>query len=113
MYKCWININGTSKSYFPNVSNDIYEKEITENSYYLNDKNITNKPKLFYSNGIQGVLYLILDYCVEGNNPNCKSMEEIKEFINLTGNDLTILLILTDFFLLIIINLFNFYSKIY
>ena len=78
-----------SKDYFPNVSFDIYQKEISDNSYCLN-ASFLNETSLFYNNGIESVLTIHLGYCVEFLNPNCVTKEETMHLMNESPNQLTV-----------------------
>ena len=77
-----ISLVNCTKDHFVNVSEEIFNKEIYGNSYCLNTTELKNK-SLFYSNGIEGNIYIYLTYCEQLYNPNCKSKEEIIDFLSL------------------------------
>ena len=76
-----------SKEFFPNISEDMYRSEIVNNSICLDGRNL-NKTRLFYSEGIQGTLYITVAYCFGLINPNCTSRKEIIDFIQLYGYEI-------------------------
>ena len=65
-----INFVKCSKEFFPNISENMYRSEITNNSICLDGTDL-NKTRLFYSEGIRGILYIIVGYCIKFINPNC------------------------------------------
>ena len=64
-----ISLVNCTKDNFVNVSEEIFKKEIYGNSYCLNMTELKNK-SLFYSNGIEGNIYIFLSYCEKLLNPN-------------------------------------------
>ena len=84
-----INLVNCTKDHFVNVSEEIFNKEIYGSSFCLNMTELKNK-SLFYSNGIEGNIYIYLTYCEQLYNPNCKSKEEIIDFLSLGFTDFTI-----------------------
>ena len=76
-----ISLVNCTKDHFGNVSEEIFNKEIYGSSFCLNMTELKNK-SLFYSNGIEGNIYIYLTYCEQLYNPNCKSKEEIINFLS-------------------------------
>ena len=70
-----------NKNFFPNVTSEIYFKQIPETSLCINDSTV-NKTSLYYSEGKRGVLHLIIGYCIFFINPNCLPIENISDFID-------------------------------
>ena len=60
-----------TREHFINVSNEIYEKEIYGSNFCLDMTELKNK-SLFYSNGIEGNIYIYLTFCEPIYNPNCR-----------------------------------------
>ena len=77
-----INFVKCSKEFFPNISENMYRSEITNNSICLDGTDL-NKTRLFYSEGIHGSLYIIISYCISFINPNCYPMKQIIDFMQL------------------------------
>ena len=84
-----ISLVNCTKDHFVNVSEEIFNKEIYGNSYCLNTTELKNK-SLFYSNGIEGNIYIYLTFCEPIYNPNCRSKEEIIDFLSLGLGDFMI-----------------------
>ena len=84
-----ISLVNCTKDHFVNVSEEIFNKEIYGNSYCLNMTELKNK-SLFYSNGIEGNIYIYLTYCEPIYNPNCRSKEEIINLLSLGFTDFMI-----------------------
>ena len=71
-----------NKKFFPNVTSEIYYKQIPDTSLCINDSTV-NKTSLYYSEGKRGVLYLSISYCLFFFNPNCLPLQNITDFIDL------------------------------
>ena len=84
-----ISLVNCTKDHFVNVSEEIFNKEIYGNSYCLNMTELKNK-SLFYSNGIEGNIYIYLTYCEPMYNPNCRPKEEIMDFLSFGFTDLMV-----------------------
>ena len=84
-----ISLVNCTKNHFVNVSEEIFNKEIYGNSYCLNMTELKNK-SLFYSNGIEGNIYILLTYCEQLYNPKCRSKEEILNFFSIGLGDFMI-----------------------
>ena len=84
-----INFVKCSKEFFPNISENMYRSEITNNSICLDGTDL-NKTRLFYSEGIHGILYIIISYCINFINPNCYPIEQIIDFIQLYNYEILV-----------------------
>lgn len=87
-----------NKNYYPDISENTYYSEISNESLCLNGTNLKNKPKLFLSEGKKGLIFIQLSYCRKEKNPNCESKEKIMDFINGTKNSFSIKLGITGLY---------------
>ena len=69
------------KRHFPNVTKEIYKKEILNNSFCLNMSSLKNK-SLFYSEGIEGTIEIYLTYCSAFNDEYCIPKEQLINYFS-------------------------------
>ena len=70
-----------SKEHFLNVTEEIYKKEILNNSFCLNMSSLQNK-SLFYSEGIEGTIEIYLTYCSVFNDEYCIHKEQLINYFS-------------------------------
>ena len=78
-----------SKDHFPNVTKEIYKKEILNNSFCLNMSSLQNK-SLFYSEGIEGTIEIYLTYCSVFNDEYCIPKEQLINYFSFSQGEFTV-----------------------
>ena len=78
-----------SKDHFPNVTKEIYKKEILNNSFCLNMSSLKNK-SLFYSEGIEGTIEIYLTYCSVFNDEYCIPKEQLINYFSFSQGEFTV-----------------------
>ena len=78
-----------TREHFINVSNEIYEKEIYGSNYCLDMTELKNK-SLFYSDGIEGVIYIYFTYCGFLFEDYCLPKQEIMDHISYNQGDFSV-----------------------
>ena len=78
-----------TREHFINVSNEIYEKEIYGSNFCLDMTELKNK-SLFYSDGIEGVIYIYFTYCGFLFEDYCLPKQEIMDHISYNQGDFSV-----------------------
>ena len=78
-----------TKDHFPNVTKEIYKKEILNNSFCLNMSSLKNK-SLFYSEGIEGTIEIYLTYCSAFNDEYCIPKEQLINYFSFYQTEFTV-----------------------
>ena len=78
-----------TKDHFPNVTKEIYKKEILNNSFCLNMSSLKNK-SLFYSEGIEGTIEIYLTYCSAFNDEYCIPKEQLINYFSFYQGEFTV-----------------------